>query len=1412
MVRLRGTRHDPGTRDYESSTPATSVPRYIPASRRDERPNRTDRRGHHLKFHHRGWNPRAAVWLLLGLALAASPAAAQQTPPPPSDSDETVSKENGEASAIQKREEWFFKPRQAGTKGDMALLRQQAVGFTASRTAALPPRPKGMGIWTSKGPSSSRFGGWAFGKVSGRVPAIAKDWANNVLYVGSASGGVWKSTDDGTSWTPIFDAAGTMTIGAVAIDTLAPTTLWVGTGENTDYWCEDYFGIGLLRSTDQGNTWELRNGTGSNTLENLSEFAGVLVDPRNSNNVVVGGMTKDCVTGVYSQGGIYTSTDAGLNWTKRLPAYVTSVVRSAANADVLWAGVYYGGVYKSTDNGVTWTLQSASSIPTGTNTYGIEVAAAPSDVLTAYALFENNVALSRPELWRTTNGGTSWTRVVTGTNACDGQCSYNKTLKVHPTSTATVYRGTIQLFKSTNSGGTWTNLTGAWGSTQKVHQDTHILLINPSNGNEMYVGSDGGIWKTTNGGTSFTSLNANLNFTQFYGIGIHPTSDDILCGGAQDNSSLARTSDNTWDVQTVTGDGFLCAINPANTSTTYIASYPNAYQDSLPTVYRSTNGILGSFNRITASGAGIAATARIDWVTPYTLVPTNPQTMFLGTYQMYRSTNGGTSWSQVGPADMTLGGSTDDIATVNVSRVNGNYVYAGTTDGLVWRSTDGGTTWTQFSAGLPSRRINDIDMDPTDPSHAFCVVSGFNSAHLYELTAGAWVARGTGLPNVPAMTVLALSSKGIYVGTDVGVFVSSDGGVNFAPFNFGLPAGLVIMDLQYNATTGTMTAGTYGRGAWQYTFCSTLDQCHDAGVYDPGTGLCTNPAKPDGTACDDGSACTSSDACQAGACVGSSPVVCAASDNCHVAGTCNPATGVCSNPAATNGASCNDGNACTQTDSCQSGACVGSSPVVCSAMDQCHRVGTCNAATGVCSNPVAFDGTLCNDNNACTQTDTCQSGACVGSSPVSCTASDQCHVAGTCNPATGTCSNPSAPDGTTCNDGSACTQADWCQSGACVGSSPVTCTAIDRCHVAGTCDPQTGTCSNPSAPDGTTCNDANACTQTDSCQSGVCVGSSPVTCAASDQCHLAGTCDPQTGSCSNPSAPDGSACNDGNACTQSDSCQSGSCVGASPVTCVASDQCHVAGSCDPQNGTCSNPVAPDGSVCDDGDMCTQSDFCQSGTCAGSNPVTCAASDQCHVAGTCDAASGTCSNPAAADGTSCNDGNACTQSDTCQSGACVGASPVTCTATDQCHVAGTCDPASGTCSNPAAPEGLACDDGNACTVSDVCGSGVCAGSTITAPPETTDVAVSADKSTFTWSVAAYATRYDVVRGDTGALPVGSAGSGEICFDDLPTASLSDPGVPVPGSGFWYLARGENACGTGTWGTRSDGSLRVTGTCP
>jgi hypothetical protein len=299
------------------------------------------------------------------------------------------------------------------------------------------------------------------------------------------------------------------------------------------------------------------------------------------------------------------------------------------------------------------------------------------------------------------------------------------------------------------------------------------------------------------------------------------------------------------------------------------------------------------------------------------------------------------------------------------------------------------------------------------------------------------------------------------------------------------------------------------------------------------SGVCLEGAQGEDTACDDGDACTQLDLCGLGACVGSDPVVCPALDQCHIAGQCDPATGFCNDPNADDGTLCDDADVCTQGDSCQGGVCVSAGPVA--------------------------DGTVCDDDDLCTQQDTCQAGFCTGSDPINCTVLDQCHLAGSCDPQTGICSDPEAEDGTACDDGIGgdCIQSDACQAGVCVGGDAVA--------------------------DGTACDDGDLCSQSDSCQAGACTGADPVVCEALDQCHLAGTCDPDTGQCSDHAKPDGAACDDDDPCTQTDSCRAGTCVGADPVDCPASDACHDDGACDPVTGECTDPVAkPDGTECPDG--------------------------------------------------------------------------------------------------------------------------------------------------------------------------------------------------------------------------------------
>ena len=334
--------------------------------------------------------------------------------------------------------------------------------------------------------------------------------------------------------------------------------------------------------------------------------------------------------------------------------------------------------------------------------------------------------------------------------------------------------------------------------------------------------------------------------------------------------------------------------------------------------------------------------------------------------------------------------------------------------------------------------------------------------------------------------------------------------------------------------------------------------------------------------CDDGESCTS-DTFTGSGCEHEGLADCTL---CGADGVC--IGHVCQAGAQGQGVACDDDNACTQSDTCQAGACVGGDPVVCEALDQCHQAGVCNQLTGECSNPTKPDGAMCDDDSACTLIDVCQDGVCTGTEPKTCEALDQCHVAGSCDPATGECSDPPAEDGTACDDGDLCTLTDACQDGACVGGDPVECTPPDACH-SSTCDPDSGECQVSEQPDGSACDDGDACTQLDTCQDGICNGSDPVVCEPLDQCHVAGSCDPDSGECSNPAAADGTVCDDGDACTREDTCQAGSCSGADPVVCEPSDECHLAGECDPESGSCSDPLAPDGTECSTG-------ICEDGVC------------------------------------------------------------------------------------------------------------------------------------------------------------------------------------------------------------------------
>ena len=602
------------------------------------------------------------------------------------------------------------------------------------------------------------------------------------------------------------------------------------------------------------------------------------------------------------------------------------------------------------------------------------------------------------------------------------------------------------------------------------------------------------------------------------------------------------------------------------------------------------------------------------------------------------------------------------------------------------------------------------------------------------------------------------------------------------------PDGTPCNDGKPTTTKDTCLGGTcVGTLLCELADCKTRDQCHEDGVCDPSTGLCTNPMRPDGTTCNDGDSSTSDDRCEAGACIGTvqcAGVVCLSTDPQCVRSVCD--ANRCIDIAKPDNTFCNDNNASTLNDVCISGKCVGEDKcagIYCVPSSPCHEKGVCHHLTGVCSTPSKLDGSACDDGLVTTVNDKCVNGACIGTSlceAVVCPATT-CRSAGRCNPQTGLCESQTLPDGTECDDGDGATIDDKCTQEVCVGKLQCgarQCTVTEpQCHTA-VCE--NGNCREQPKPEQTPCSDGTEKTTGDVCKAGVCVGTdlcANVVCSAVGQCYGTGVCNPKTGQCTTPVTPDGTICDDGIETTANDRCVNAKCVGkerCGGVVCAASDDCHDVGLCDPMTGLCTDPQKPSGTPCADGDVTTSNDKCIAGVCTG--VVTCgslpcqAAEPECNTAsclglrcgqtakvdgtmcndndattfndrclggkcvgknkcdgvvctqqstnpcvniGVCEPATGICTNTLRPDKTSCDDRDPKTADDSCRAGVCVGVKKcenVVCAASDGCHTVGECVYSTGLCSDPSAPDGTPCNDGNLFSTNDRCVSGVCIGTT------------------------------------------------------------------------------------------------------
>ncbi len=725
--------------------------------------------------------------------------------------------EKGKGWRQFKRWEWFMEPR-IGAQGQRfapdAVMRE-----ILEKPALFSKSNQLPGDWTYIGNTTVPSGGGG----AGRVNAVRSQGSStSILYACAPGGGLWKTTNSGVSWTLMnTDFLASIGISDIAIDPTNPNILYIATGDGN---AGDTYALGVLKSTDGGATW---NPTGlSWSVQQTRVTSRILIHPTNSNILLVA-----------TSNGLWRTTDAGGSWASVQSGNFKDIVFKPGDPNTVYAAG--NQFFRSTNNGASWT-QVTSGLPTSNVTrMGIGVSPAEPDYVYILAGRSDNSGFLG--FYRSVNGGTSFTTQATTPNIMGwssagsdtgGQAWYDLSIAVDPVNADIVYTGGVNIWKTTNGGTSWTCNAHWYGDAglPYVHADIHALFFIPGT-TTMLVGCDGGVFRTTNGGTSYSDISTNLEIAQQYRVGLSAISGELLLTGWQDNGTNRRNG--ASHARVIGGDGMECIIDPTNNNIMYGALY---YGEIL----KSTNGGNSFPNAIAGSG-GTAGTVDEDgaWVTPYSL-GTNPQHIFIGKTRVYKSTNGGSSFTAMGAFG------TGTIRAMAVAPSNNDIIYAAKGSSL-FRTTDG-NTFTALS-GLPALNITYIAVHHTDPNKLWVTLSGFSAGEkVYESTNGGstWTNISGTLPNIPANCIVYTnaSNDALYAGTDAGVFYRDDDLGNWVGYNSNLP-NVVIDELEIHYGTSTITAATYGRGTWRAPlYASAPLDAAVAGILSPSGSTCSAAIAP----------------------------------------------------------------------------------------------------------------------------------------------------------------------------------------------------------------------------------------------------------------------------------------------------------------------------------------------------------------------------------------------------------------------------------------------------------------------------------------------------------------------------------------------------------------------------------------
>lgn len=723
-------------------------------------------------------------------------------------------------------------------------------------------------FWTPIGPAPIPNGQTTTisSPVSGRVTAIAVHPTNeNIVYAGTAQGGVYRTLDGGLNWTSIFDSAQSLAIGAIAIAPSSPTTIFVGTGE-ANFSADSFFGVGLYRidnaQTSPTLVGPLNKDAANNDLFSGRSISKILVHPTDANTVFVstssgvGGIGADAAVILPNRGVFRTSNALSPSpvFTKLTVATasggnrsITDMVFEPGNPNNLLCVVFGtnatgdGGIYRST-NALAATPSFSRTLTLGTTTSGIRAELAINKVGTTVTVVAATGESAGGQcgalgqsgiLRRSTNGGISWSAALNGGKGyCGGQCFYDIAIAISPTSANSIYLGgsanstcSTVLSRSTNGGSSFARVDAG------VHADSHVIVVAPSNSNVLYTGNDGGIWRSTNAGANWTSMNnGGFNATQFQSMALHPTDREFMIGGTQDNGTQFKNPAGTWR-RADFGDGGFSLIDQNAADTTNVTMYH--------TYFNATGSLIG-FGRVTnvnnatdngwsflgcqpSSNNGISCNDSVLFYAPMTLGPGSPNTLYFGTDRLYRSTNQGSNMTVVSQSPLVTG---QPISAIGISRQNDGVRIVGLRNGKVFATSTGATTLTDVTGPIPARYIARAVIDPNNSNIAYVTLAGFGLAdgqHVWKtsnLNAAqpTWVPAGIGIPDIPVngFVVDPANSNNLYAGTDIGVYRSTDGGVTWTVFSNSLPR-VAVFDMGIQNNNRVLRIATHGRGIWEIT-------------------------------------------------------------------------------------------------------------------------------------------------------------------------------------------------------------------------------------------------------------------------------------------------------------------------------------------------------------------------------------------------------------------------------------------------------------------------------------------------------------------------------------------------------------------------------------------------------------------